>query len=108
MTAPGSKKGKFTLSDRINIVQILPQKDNFERLIIREEILDMVKITSAEIEKHQIQTSDAGGVSWKDNGASWDYDFNGTQANYLRDNLKNLSEKKELDAALINIYKIFV
>ena len=104
----GSKKAVFTIAERISIVQVMPEKDNFEGLIIREEIINKVKITSDEIEAHNIETDKNGGISWQDNGVTFNYDFNMPQINYLRENLRELSEKKELNAALLNIYKIFV
>ena len=46
---------ELTLGDRINIANILPAKDSYERLILRQDILDMVKINSQEVDKYEIK-----------------------------------------------------
>ena len=103
----GSKKVNFSIAERISILNIMPDKDNFERLIIREEILEKVKLKINEIDKYDIQTTEKG-ITWNDDGATFGYTFNKTESNYIRDNLKKLSEENKLEAGLLRIYKTFV
>lgn len=99
--------------DRISISQICPANDSIDRLIIRRELLEKVKITGAESEALNLrsETGDKG-VSYKwDNKDALlmikDIDFTDGEVTYLRSILQKLSEKKELHATQIDLYQKF-
>lgn len=101
---------KIKLQDRVHLSFILPQEDSFERLILREEITDKVKITAKEVEEYDIKTLENGAISWKieDKDNAFDYEFSESEKNYLSSILVELSEEKKLNANMMDMYKTFV
>ncbi len=99
----------LTLKDRIQLNFILPQEDNFESLILREEVLESVKIDSKDIKKYKIKTSDDGNILFeiKDKDNKFIYKFTESQSNYIGEKLVELSDKKKLNSDLLSLYKLF-
>lgn len=102
-----SKETTLKLGDRIQMSNILPAKDSFERLLIRESILDKTKLLEVDVQKHEVKTVN-GSINWTNNDIKYAYDFTPEQEGYIRENLKTLSDKKELGADSIDLYKTFV
>ena len=105
------KTDKITLKlvDRIQLSNILPSKDTFERLVLREGIIEKTKLKEADVEKHQVKTDATNGsITWTKNEVEYHYEFTYAEKNYIRDTLKALSDNKELLADALNLYKTFV
>lgn len=100
-------KLSLAIADRVSIQQILPDKDSFENLCIRQEILDKTAFTSDEVEKNKIKTIEIEGknrLTWIETGEI-EYEFNLISVNYIKDNLRKMSEAKELTSLQFPLYK---
>lgn len=103
-------KIKLTVQDRIAIQGSLQEKDSFENLCLRHEILEKTSFSSDEIENNKIKTiqdGDNSRLTWIETEMK-DYEFNDTEIKYISSNLKRLSEAKELTTLHYLLYKKFV
>jgi len=100
-------KKELTLADRMHFPKLLPDKDSFERLLIREGILEKCIITNEDVKKHSIKT-EAGQISWVNDEITYKYEFTETENTYIRECLQDLSKKKELTSNALGLYKQFV
>lgn len=98
------------LIDRIQLNFILPLEDSFENLLIRDEILEKIKISSKEVELYNIETLKDGQIKFniKEEKDAFEYEFNESEKNYIKENLIKLSETKKLHVSLLSIYKKIV
>ena len=97
----------FSVLHRIQLGQVLPSKGTFEDLIIREDILDKVKITQEEITEFEIKTIE-NRLQWNGEKAKdIEIELTNAETEHVKKALKDLSEKKELDASYLSLYKLF-
>lgn len=95
------------IGDRIQLQNILPGEDAFERLLMREIILKKVKINEKEISTHNLRT-EGGSIMWEKSDISYSYEFDENEREYVKGCLKELSDKKKLTADALGLYKTFV
>jgi hypothetical protein len=101
-------KVKLGVADRIQLSSVLPGKDNYLNLMLRDSILSAVKFSEEEIEGWDIKTAQ-GGVTW-DGGKEKEIEakFSDVEVEYLRAALEKLNSEKSLTPENFNLYKIFV
>lgn len=101
---------KLTLAERIILPSIFPEKGSFDKLVIRDDINEKIKITQEEIAKYKIQATEDGKISFDlgEDVNEFEYNFTELEAQEIKNNLKSLSEKDELHREFKNIYKMFV
>lgn len=102
-------KTTLSLSDRINLVNVLPQEGTWDKLTISEDVEDKIKITQKEIEEYEIKVHPTH-VAWGEKGgnAKWDYNFNTLEIELIEESLKNLESSGKLNKQIKNLYKMFV
>lgn len=101
-------KVKLGVADRIQLSSVLPGKDNYINLMLRDSVLSAVKFSREEIEDWSIKTTE-GGITW-DGGKEKEIeaDFSDVEVEYLRVALEKLNSEKSLTPENFNLYKIFV
>lgn len=97
----------LTLLDRVLLLNTLPVKDSFERLVLRKDVLAKVEPNQEEIEKYKIQSVGAQ-VKWEPSEDIFDISFTEAEVNYVREILRELSTQKQLTAQHFSIYEMFV
>ena len=67
------------------------------------------KLENKDISKHEVKTDASNGsIKWIKDEISYSYEFTQPEKDYIRDNLKALSDKKQLGADAMGLYKQFV
>lgn len=97
----------LTVADRVSIQASLPDRDCFENLCLRQEILDKTAFSSDEVEKNKIKTvqvADKSNLTWEETEAR-EFEFNATEIAYMNSSLKKLSDAKELTSLHLPLYK---
>lgn len=101
------EKSVLSLGDRIQMSNVLPDKDSFERLMIRKGILATTEIKPEDAKKHELRTEN-GQIKWTNAELKYSYEFSQTEKDYIRDCLKDLSSKNVLGAEATDLYEQFV
>ena len=96
----------LSIQNRLLITQILPIKDSFDKLILRKDVVSKVEFTQSELDKFKIVT-EGSQVKWE-KGGMVDVAFSDAEKNYVSEQLKGLSDKKELSIQLVELYEAFV
>ena len=97
----------LTLLDRILLPNSLPAKDSFDKLVIRNDVLEKVNLDQEDLEKYKVQ-SVGGQTKWEPNEDTFEIDFTEAEINYVRETLRGLSDKKELSHQHVRLYDTFV
>jgi len=94
------------VQNRLLLSQLLPEKDSFDKLILRKDILAKTTFTQEDLVKYGIK-SEGSKISWTSSVAV-DIQFTSAEKNYIVERLKFLSEKKELTTTHVELYEAFV
>lgn len=97
----------LSIADRVSIQQCMPDRDSFENLCFRQSILDKTGFSMEEIESNKIKTVSIDGkdrLTWVETH-DMEYDFNSSEIVYIQNNLKRLSESKDLTSVALPLYK---
>lgn len=100
-------KISLTVADRIAIQSGLHDRDSFENLCLRQEILDKTGFSADEVENNKIKTiqvGDKSNLTWEETEAR-EFEFNSTEIAYMNGCLKKLSDAKELTSLHLPLYK---
>jgi len=105
------KTFNLNISDRIVLSSLLPTEGGFEFLTCREEIINKIKISSDEIEKHKINIipNERGEpiTSWEKGDIIYEYSFNKLQSRHIKNQLLILDKAEKLTPHHLNLYKQF-
>lgn len=98
---------QLNISERLTLVNVLPEKGNFETMKVIEALKDVLYPSEEESKKFQIVT-EGNSVSWNAEGAKEvDIKISKAQKELLADCLLKLDEKEELTFAHYSVYKKF-
>ena len=97
---------KLSIGDRINILQILPKKGSYLKLVVIEDLQKKIGITQDEIVKHNIITKD-NEITWQIEKEINEFDFKKLEIIEIESALIELSKANELTADTFNLYKLF-
>lgn len=97
---------KITFTDRVLLLNRLPQRGKFEDLILRADVVEKIKITQKELRSHNITTGD-GNTTWSNGDKESEIEFTEAEREYIGKTLKDISDKGELEANMLSLYKLF-
>lgn len=102
---------KLTLLQRMILPTILPSKGKYEDLILKDDIVEKVKITQEEVKSFNIRTEQVGDkfqTLWEDpDKTEFEYTFTELEMNLIKRNLDNLQKNEELTDETKGLYKLF-
>jgi hypothetical protein len=100
---------KLTLKERILVVNSLSAQGSYEDLIIRKDAIEKIGLLQDELEKFEVKTTENGGLAWNEEGASKKFDIklSTLESEYIKRQLKKLSDQEKLTADLLEVYKMF-
>jgi hypothetical protein len=107
------QKIKFTLSNRIYVPTLFPEKGNFETAIVIRDLQKKLQITQDEIVSHNIRTitdaSENKTIAW-DSSLVVEIEFTDLEIAFLKQLLIQKNEQKELqfDFDALNLYSQIV
>lgn len=96
---------------RITLSQFLPQKGNFESLIITKSIDKKIQITVEEVEEFNIKSTEQGYLTMNEKAASYikEIEFTQLELDFI---IKQLNQAKdnseELTMQFIDLYEEFI
>lgn len=94
---------KLTISDRLQLARLYPQKESLKNQILIKDIQEKVKITQEELEKYEIK-EDKGLILWnKEKAEEKAVDFTDMEIALLREQIKSLDEKKEVTQNILDL-----
>jgi hypothetical protein len=113
MGKKAEKKAGFSVSlgfsERLLLRNILPQKGSIAVMRIVQDVIERIEVTSKEWK--QVTPSEVeGGISWdlEKEPKPKSFDFEGFELEVVTRELRQLSDKEELTAAMITLYDKFV
>ena len=99
----------LTLLDRLVLSGLIPKdKTTYEDIIIGKDITKKVEITQDDLTKYEIKQAENGGLQWKQNDDTFDYEFTEAEKALVKRLLTAKNEAKEMSVDLIGLYKLFV
>lgn len=98
---------KLTVLDRVLLLSSMPEKDSFDKLLIRKDILSKVEFNQEELEEFGVKTTD-NQVRMEKPTEEKEIAFTESELNYVAEILKSLSDRKELTVQHMHIYDLFV
>ncbi len=97
----------LTLLQRIQLTSLIPQKGNYEKLVITEDLRKKIGLTQEEVKDNEVKTLENSMISVKTNPEK-ELEFTELEKNMIKDGFKELDKKGELNAALLPLYRLFV
>lgn len=99
----------LSLRDRLILPSILPTEGSFTKIVIKNDILDKVKITQEEITEFEIKSNEENNsVNWNQTKEKpLDVSFSGLESNLIKECLENLSNEEKLNDETFSLYKLF-
>jgi len=95
------------IKDRIVILNILPQQGNFTTLTVKHDLVEKIKITQEEIKDLEMG-EESGMIKWNvDKDIDKEFDLTDLEKKLIKDTLKELDEKKQLNDDTFNLLKLF-
>lgn len=95
---------KLTVLDRLALQSSLPKEGNIVEMITLDSIAERIKLTSADVEKSSLETTDNGGVHVKDN-FEIDVTLNDTEIATINELFNKLSEQDKFPSYFLGVYK---
>lgn len=99
---------KLTFTERIYLMEIMPQQDSINNLIVRKDLLKRIELQQEESIANKFTTDEQGKSGWRDNGKRKEVKLTEPENLYLKERLKEASEKKNLSEHLIDVYQQIV
>lgn len=101
---------KFTMKDRIILTtSALPVQGSFTDMILRDDIIQKVRVTQEEVTLYQVTTNPGTGVKWEEEltPESFDYEFTPAEVVYIANSLKKMDKEQKISPDHIGLYKMF-
>jgi hypothetical protein len=94
------------IKDRLKLIEVLPEKGTFEKLIIKQALHDKIAIQQNDVQKYSINEIN-NRLEWKkiDGSDIEKYELTELEFTYIKSILKDLNEKELLTTDLLDIYK---
>lgn len=102
---------KLTLGQRIQILQIIPNKGDIKTLRIVKDLESKLTITQEEIVKYEFTvTEDGKNYTWNKEGVltEIDYELSELEISEVKKALQKLEEAKELQKNMLELYDKFI
>ena len=97
---------KLRIKERITLLNLLPSQGNITSMTIKYDLKEKIKITQEEIVGMELQESD-GLIKWNDSkDLGKDIEFTELELKMIKDILKELDEKKQLNDDTFNLLKL--
>ena len=98
---------KLNIQHRLTLVNVLPQKGNFETMSILENLKTLLYPSEAEVKKFAIKQSE-NRIEWNAKGTEEiEIPITSTQKEIIMKELQKLSEANELESNQYLVYKKF-
>jgi predicted NAD/FAD-binding protein len=101
---------KLKISDRLAIIQVLPEKDEYVNLCYKRDVLKKIEFSAEELKNHKIKVipdGDKAFTTWTPSEDETEIEFKAGEITYVMSKLKELSDSKQLASFQLNIYEIF-
>lgn len=96
---------KLNIQERLVLVNLVPEKGNFETMSIVEDLRKLLYPTETEVKKFEIKQSE-NSIQWNIEGAKQiEINITDGQLNVLEEVFKTLDEKKELTFDQYSLFK---
>lgn len=100
---------RLTVLERLQFAVLFPAKSDYVTLTLKQDALDKIRLSQEEIAAIGLKTDDGQNYSWdasKDEGK--DIIFTDAELALIRQKLKDLDAKRELDDVTFAFYRKFV
>lgn len=94
---------KLTISDRLNLGMLYPQKSNIVDQILVKDIQDKIEITQEESKTIGLKIISKSYTWKKESDLEKEFKFSKTEINFLQDRVKDLDAKKEITQQVIDL-----
>ena len=98
---------KLSIIERVGLLQILPQQGTFVTLKIIHDLQNTLGFTESELKKDNIQQTPDGRITW-DSNSDKEIHVGETAKSIIKEALKGLDERKELQQQHFSLYKRFM
>jgi len=99
-------KIKLNFPERLALIDLLPPNDNFTNLCLRDEVIKRIKFSASEVAEIRKKTTKKKFVKSTEFDEN-EYQFSEIETIYVKENLRNLSDKKQLHFSCKSIYSKF-
>ena len=97
----------LTLKERFSLPSILPTQGGFTKLVIKNDIIDKIKITQEEIKEFEIE-SNGQEVKWNTTKEKdLEVDFTELESNLIKECLSTLDKEEKLNDETFGLYNKF-
>lgn len=101
---------KLNLKNRFTLIQLMPEKTSFEKGIVKDDIINKIKITQEDLKEFNIKSNEEGSLVYPipvEGSDEKDFSFTDAEAEFIKDLLFKLSAKEELVYDQVTLYKLF-
>lgn len=98
---------KLNIPERLTLVNMLPEKGNFETMTTIDALQVLLYPSEKEVKEFEIKSTDKS-IMWNAKGTEpVEIEFTESQTEYFKDLFKKKSEEKELTLAQYHLHKKF-
>lgn len=99
---------ELNLSERISLLEILPEEGNFLTLVVLRDLKALIGIKEEEFKEYDIKQTQ-GAVTWNDEGKKpVKFKIGDKAEEIVRETLLNLDSRKKLNERHLSLYEKFV
>lgn len=95
---------KLRFDERLFLQEIMPEKDSYHNLTIREDLLAKMKITQQDMVDHKLTVDDQG-TKWINGDKIKKFTITELEDIYIKQKLKKQNDAEILDVRLKSLYK---
>lgn len=101
---------KLNLSERLNLVAILPAQGSFATLRLIRELKETLSLSEEEIEKYEVKHIDENSIKWNSEKGKEEVEIKISDfgADLIKKTLRTLDEKNQLKESQFTLYEKFV
>jgi len=102
-------KKTISLLEKIMLTTIFPKQGSRKELLVREDIINKVKLTQKDFSDFNIQETEKGGLTWDEKGvvSKFDIEFTDLEIDEIKASLKVLDEEKKLTREHNSLWEMF-
>lgn len=100
-------KLKLSITERLYLVPIFPEKSSFEKNILTKDILKKVRLNQDDVAKYDIKETEENKLKWNfvDGSDVEEFEFTDKEINLIKEILKSQSESNILHTNLDDVYE---
>lgn len=101
----------MSIYDRFLINQILPRKGKIEELLLSKDVGTKIELNQKDFKEADIVQNENGQIEFKNKEKSTeknlDVEFSNSEINFIKEQLKKLSDSGEMQIQYIDLYEAF-